>query len=232
MRTRGWLSLCCIVLSSARVAGDGAPLVLPAPEIHPGKPLMQTLKERRSSRELTPGPITLQMLGNLLWAAFGINRPDTAGRTAPSAMNSQEIELYVALTNGVYVYEPREHRLAAVAQGDLRGSISSQAFVKNAALLLVYVARLDRLEKAKPESRRFYAAIDAGCIIQNVYLFCASENLGTVVFGLERKTPATLLGLEPGQEIILAQAVGALPQPQNSGARSRDREAPAPSPGR
>ncbi len=232
MRTIGWLSLCCLALSSAGFAGDGAPLVLPAPEIHSGKPLMQALKERRTSRELTPGPVSLQELGNLLWAAFGINRPDTGGRTAPSAMNSQEIELYVALTNGVYLYQPREHQLAPVVQGDLRGSISSQAFVKNAALVLVYVARLDRLAKARPESRPFYAAIDAGCIIQNVYLFCASENLGTVVFDLERKTPATLLGLGADQEIILAQAVGGLPQAQNSGARSRDPETPAPSPGR
>lgn len=181
---------------------------LPAPRTGIGKPLMQALRERRTTREFTNAPISDQVLSDLLWAGFGINRPENDHRTAPSAMNSQEVDIYVARRDGLFMYEAKSHRLNRLLRGDFREKVSGQPFMKEAAVALIYVADLPRLTKAKPESRSFYAAIDAGCIVQNVYLFCASENLGTVVFDLDRKVLGEAIQLKPNQQIILAQAVG------------------------
>ena len=169
---------------------------------------MQALELRRTTREFSAGKIPPQVLANLLWAAFGINRPATQHRTAPSAMNSQEVQLYVALPDAVYAYEPTNHQLRPLLAGDFRGKTGSQPFQKDAAVVLIYVANLPLLAKSKPESRPFYAGIDTGCIVQNVYLFCASEGLGTVVYDLNRPPLADALKLKPEQQIILAQAVG------------------------
>jgi nitroreductase len=123
-------------------------------------------------------------------------------------MNSQEIEIYVARPEGSYVYEAQSHRLRPVAGGDIRSKTGGQDFVKVAPLAVIFVADLSRLEKAKPEDRERYAAIDAGYVSQNIYLFCASEGLATVVHELDRKALTELLELKPDQRIILAQSVG------------------------
>jgi len=182
-------------------------ILLPKPQTDGGRPLMQVLRDRKTLREFRTNSLPMQVLADLLWAGFGTNRVD-GHRTAPSAMNSQEIEIYVALPQGAYVYEANGHRLRPVATGDIRPKTGGQDFVKTAPVALVFVADLTRLEKAKPEDRERYAAIDAGYISQNIYLFCASEGLATVVHELDRKELPELLKLRPDQRIILAQSVG------------------------
>jgi len=193
---------------AAPQAGEPKPIPLPAPQTDGGKPLMQALKQRRTIRELKPDKLPAQVLANLLWAGFGINRPESGHRTAPSAMNSQEVDLYVALPEGLYVYEAKPHHLKPVLDKDLRAKTSRQPFATNAPVVLIFVADLPRLTKAKPEKREFYAAVDAGCISQNIYLYCASEGLATVVYDLDRAPLAAAMNLRPEQKIILAQAVG------------------------
>lgn len=190
------------------LAAAPPPLDLPRPQTDGGRPLMQVLRDRKSTREFSARPIEPQLLSNLLWAGCGVNRPASGHRTAPSAMNAQEIALYVATADGVYRYEAAAHRLEPVVEGDLRSLTGGQAWVRETPLALVFVADLARLAKAKPEDKEFYAAIDAGFIVQNLYLFCASEGLATVVHDLDRAPLAQALKLRPGQKIIITQSVG------------------------
>lgn len=185
------------------------PLILPAPQTEGGKPLMQVLKDRHSTREFSSRSLPPQVLANLLWAAFGINRPDTGKRTAPSAMNWQEIDIYVATAEGLYVYDAKGNRLDPVLREDVRSSTGLQPFVKDAPLNLVYVADWAKTGKGSAEERNFYSGADAGFIAQNVYLFCASEGLAVVVRGsVDRPALAKLMKLRPDQRILLAQTVG------------------------
>lgn len=175
---------------------------------------MEALSHRKTTREFNPGgALSPQSLSDLLWAAFGINRPENDHRTAPSAMNSQEIDLYVALPSGLFLYSAKSNRLDSVRAGDLRSKTSGQAWIKDVPVVLIYVADLPRLAKAKPETRSFYAAFDAGCICQNVYLYCASAGLASVVYDLNRAPLAEAMGLRESQQIIFAQAVGEPSQP-------------------
>lgn len=200
------------VISAALGAGAESPdssLALPPPRRDGGMPLMQALRERQSKRDFTAQPLAPQALSDLLWAAFGINRPDNDHRTAPSGMNAQEMDLYVALAEGVYVYDAKAHRLNRVSAEDVRAKTGGQDFVKVAPLALVYVADFARMVKAKPEVKEPYAWNGAGYISQNVYLYCASAGLATVVHELgDRRPLAEALKLRPDQRIILAQAVG------------------------
>ena len=190
-------------------AGELKSLSLPPPRTDGGKPLMQVLRERQSQREMSPRAIEPQVLSDLLWAAFGINRPATDHRTAPSAMNSQELDLYVALAHGVFVYNAKAHRLDPVAAGDVRAKTGGGDFVKVAPVALIFVADLARMVKAKPEVKEPYAWVDTGYVSQNVYLFCASAGLATVVHELGNRQPlGAALQLRPDQRIILAQSVG------------------------
>lgn len=185
---------------------------LPKPQQDGGKPLMEALLQRRTTREIDSKPLSPQELSNLLWAGFGINRPENDHRTAPSAMNSQEIELYLLLPEGVYVYGAKVNELKPLMKGDFRTKTGGQDFVKSSPVVLLYVADLPKLEKAKPETRPFYAGFDAGCVCQNVYLYCASAGLATVVYDLNRPPVAAALKLRDDQQIIMAQAVG-VPKP-------------------
>lgn len=185
-----------------------ADISLPAPQTEGGKPLMQALKLRKSTREFSPEKLSAQQLSNLLWAAFGINRPD-GRRTAPSAMNWQEIDLYVTTSDAVYVYEPKAHKLKEVLAGDQRGLAGTQGFVKDAALNIVYVADSAKTGRANPDDQNLYTGADAGFIAQNVYLFCASEGLATVARGsIDRAAFSKALKLRPEQRVVLAQTVG------------------------
>lgn len=169
---------------------------------------MQALKERRSAREFSAAKLPAQMLSNLLWAAWGVNRPD-GRRTAPSASNRQEVDVYVALAEGLYLYDAREHRLRQVLGEDLRARTGKQPFVGQAPLELVYVADAAKAGRARAEDQIFYSAINTGYISQNVYLFCASEGLATVVRGLvDRDALAKAMKLRPEQRVVVAQSVG------------------------
>lgn len=206
---RSLVLLCWLWAPAAGVRGaDPAATVLPAPDRAGGKPLQRTLLERRTTREFRSDPLPLQVLSDLLWAAAGVNREDTGGRTVPSAMNSQEIDVYVATADALYLYEARPHQLKLVLAQDVRALTSGQEFATSAPVTLVFVADLARLVKAKPEQRAFYAGLDTGFVSQNVYLYCASAGLGTVVHDLDRDPLAKAMNLRSDQRIMLAQAVG------------------------
>ncbi len=182
---------------------------LPAPQKTGGKPLMQALAERQSAREFTGQKLQPQALSNLLWAAWGINRPD-GRRTAPSARNWQDIDIYVTLPEGLYLYDAKAHALTLVLAEDLRSATGSQPFPAQAALNLVYVSDGAKIPAATAEAdRAMYAGAHTGFISQNVYLFCASEGLGTVVRALvDRPELAKRMHLRADQRITLVQTVG------------------------
>ena len=201
-------ALAAVLLAIATVAAQPADIVLPPPQTEGGKPLMQALKERRTTRSFAEQALPPQVLSNLLWAAWGINRPD-GHRTAPSARNWQEIDVYVALADGLYVYDARAHGLKRVVARDVRAQIGVQPHSREAPLTLVYVADEQKMGNADEESRRTYAAADAAFIAQNVYLYCASEGLASVVFAMvDRPAFTQAAGLKPQQRIALAQSVG------------------------
>ncbi len=181
---------------------------LPQPQMEGGKPLMQALKERKSAREFSQEKLSRQMLSNLLWAAYGINRP-SGQRTAPSANNKQEIDIYVASADGLYLYDAKANQLKPVLSEDIRGLTGSQPFVKEAALNLIYVADLAKAGRTDPAAIELYSGANTGFISQNVYLFCASEGLATVVrASVDKASLARTMKLRPDQKIVLAQSVG------------------------
>jgi nitroreductase len=201
-------ALAAALLAIATVAAQPADIVLPPPQTEGGKPLMQALKERRTTRSFAEQPLPPQLLSNLLWAAWGINRPD-GHRTAPSARNWQEIDVYVATAEGLYVYDAKAHGLKRVVARDVRAQIGVQPHSREAPVTLVYVADEQKMGNADEESRRTYAAADAAFIAQNVYLYCASEGLASVVFAMiDRPAFTQAAGLRPQQRIALAQSVG------------------------
>lgn len=172
-----------------------------------GMPLFEALNNRQSIRSFSPRELDQQDLSNLLWAAFGVNRED-GRRTAPSARNRQEFDIYLIMAGGWYMYEPESHALLKLGNDDLREHAGSQDYVHTAPLNLIFVADHERMTGAE-EEREFYSAADVGFISQNVYLFCASEGLATVVRGLlDRDRLHQLLRLKPSQHVIFGQTVG------------------------
>lgn len=168
-----------------------------------GIPLMDALNNRHSSRSFSKAELPEQVLSNLLWAAWGYNRDDLKKRTAPSSMNKQEISLYCALEKGLYLYNPKANTLELVKSIDLRSLTGSQGFVNSAPLNIIYVADT----KTQSSSNSSYANV--GFISQNVYLFCASEGLGTVVRGwFNHDKLHNAMELKKHQSIILCQTVG------------------------
>ncbi len=198
-----------VIMSNAIPAQGGGAIALPPPQTTGTVPLMQALRTRRSTREFSPRPLPRELLSTLLWSAFGVNRPDTGGRTAPSAHNWQEIDVFVALADGTFRYDARSHALQRVVGDDLRAATGMQDFVGTAPLNLVYVADTAKMIDASPEDRTFYASANAGFVAQNVYLFCAAAELACVVRGLvDRSRLAPALKLRVDQRIVLAQTVG------------------------
>ncbi len=200
-----------VVLGAAAVSAgqELSAIKLPAPQTDGGKPLMQALKVRQSAREFGPEKLAPQVLSNLLWAAWGINRPD-GHRTAPSASNRQEIDVYVTLPEGAFVYDAKAHALNPVAVGDLRAATGTQPFPATAALNLVFVADTSKVSRpATDPQQAMNLGADAGYISANAYLFCASEGLATVVrASVDRPALAKALKLKDTQVIVLAQSVG------------------------
>jgi nitroreductase len=177
--------------------GEGAPTIdLPPPSKEGGAPLMNALSERRSAREFSPRELPLQTLSDLLWAAYGVNRPD-GGRTAPSALNAQEIDLYVALPSGAYLYDSGANMLQLVAGSDLRAVTGYQDFVDEAPLDLVFVADHSRMSFVPAGQRESYAYVAPGAISQYVYLFCASSGLATVIRMDQSRGDRRRAGAEP-----------------------------------
>ncbi|MFO1435191.1 MAG: SagB/ThcOx family dehydrogenase [Gammaproteobacteria bacterium] len=172
-----------------------------------GMPLMEALSRRHSAREFAKAPLPGSVLSNLLWAAYGVNRPD-GGRTAPSALNAQEVDVFVALPEGAYRYDATAHELQLIAASDLRRVTGYQDFVDEAPLDLVYVADFTRMRLVSAENREMYAYTCAGAIAQNVYLFAAGNGLSTVIRAwIDRSAIADALGLSPDQQVLLSQTV-------------------------
>ena len=197
-----------VLLASAAWAETPATIPLPKPNSTGGMPLMQALNARQSGREFSTGKLSPQALSNLLWAAYGVNRPD-GRRTAPSANNRQTIDVYVALAEGVYLYNAKGHRLDLVVPGDLRAATGLQPFVAQAPLNLVYVADYAKMAEMPDLTKTLYSAAETGSIGQNVYLYCASEGFSTVIRAMvDRDALAKALHLRPEQKIMLSQTVG------------------------
>jgi SagB-type dehydrogenase family enzyme len=174
-----------------------------------GNSFLQLLSKRSSSREYSPEPLPVNILSGLLWAAFGINRPESGRRTAPSASNRQEIDIYVAAANGLYLYDAKANALKPILEDDIRALTGRQAFVKEAPINLVYVSDYAKFEKGTEEDKLIYSAADTGFVSENVYLYCAFEGLATVVrVGFDKPTLGKAMKLRPEQRIILAQSVG------------------------
>ena len=179
---------------------------LPQPQKEGGKTLMEALAARKTNRSFSPRQIPMRQLGDLLWAATGVNRED--GRlTAPTARNAQQIDTYVYTTTNVYLYIPKDHILKMVAEGDHRSEVGRQPFAAEAPVILVYVANYDKMQGFDEESKAFYGATDCGNIGQNVYLYCAANGLSTVELGsIQREKIKELLGFNGRAQ--LAQPVG------------------------
>jgi nitroreductase len=198
-----------VFLSTSVFAQELKSIKLPSPETKGGNPLMDVLMERKSSRTFSTKKLSQKMLSNLLWAANGINRPDSGKRTAPSAHNWQETDIYLATADGLYIYDPKAHAINLVLSKDIRSATGVQNFVGGAPINLVYVADLSKMGDASPEDKTLYSAANTGFISQNVYLFCASEGLSTVVRAwIDREKLRGVMKLKPSQKIILAQTIG------------------------
>ncbi|MGW8321312.1 MAG: nitroreductase family protein [Thermodesulfobacteriota bacterium] len=203
------LAVCLCPPSALFPAEEAQVRTLPDPRWDGGRTLMQALKDRRSTREFAPQSLPDQVLSELLWAAYGVNRSDTGDRTAPSAHNRQEIDVYVTLRSGLYRYETATHSLRLVKAEDLPGLTGRQKFPATAPMNLVYVADFLRTLGVPPEAAIQAASVSAGAIVQNVYLYCASEGLGAVVRGwIDRPVLAKAMGLREDQYMVIAQTVG------------------------
>jgi len=196
-------------LNNLAVAQELKPIPLLDPNLDGGKLLVQALKERKSQRAFSEKEIPLDVLSNLLWAAFGINRPESGKRTAPSAHNAQEISIYVAKKEGLFLYNASDHLLEPIRNKDIRGLVGKQSFTQGAPVNLIYVFDQNKLKSHDNLGRIFYSAADTGFISQNVYLFCASEGLATVVLGwIDKPALSKAMGLSDHQIVILTQPVG------------------------
>jgi SagB-type dehydrogenase family enzyme len=185
------------------------PIHLPPPETSGGVPLMQALNNRMSTKEFTNQAISLDQTSNLLWAAFGINRPDSGKRTVATAVNCQDIEVYVVLEKAAYVYQAEEHRLIPVVNRDVRSLAATQGYAKVAPINLLYVSDYSKMADRFKDKKPVYSAFHAGSISQNVYLYCASAGLGAVVRdSVDRASLKDVLNLSENQVIVMAQSVG------------------------
>jgi nitroreductase len=208
-----WLWIAGLMIGTTlSAAQENHAMKLPQPQLETGMPLMQALHARKSTREFSAEKLPPQMLSNLLWAAFGMNRPETGGRTAPSTRNWQDIDIYIATADGLYLFDAKIHALNLIQAKDIRALTGTQDFVGNAPVNLIYVSDFTRMEAdTDQEDRKIAAAIDAGFIGQNVYLYCASEGLATVVRGsIDQEALAKAMKLKSTQWIVAAQSVGYL----------------------
>lgn len=174
------LLLLCLFISVATFAADKV-IRLPKPNLNRNSEVMEAFANRHSTREYAAKALTLTDLSDLLWAANGINRPEKGKRTAPSAMNKQDVDVYVVLPEATYLYDAKAHQLNLVAEGDHRGAVAGgQAFVKSAPVSLLLVSDLSRLGDAKNTHTQLMGAVDAGTVSQNISIFCSAAKLATV----------------------------------------------------
>jgi len=196
------------------------PITLVKPQKDGGKSVLAALQERKTTRNISEKKLPTQMLSNLLWAAFGVNREKASfgkpGRTAASASNSQEIDLYVALPEGVYLYEAVSHRLKPVVAGDFRRR-SGRRSAAGAPVNIFYVVDRTRYDEGpgqpdrnigNPEVQKSYYYVATGLIAANVYLFAASQGLAAHFHNCDKQNTAREFKLRPEQSVLFAQTVG------------------------
>ncbi|MGA3159158.1 MAG: nitroreductase family protein [Steroidobacteraceae bacterium] len=198
------------------------PLPLPASQCRTS--VFAALEQRQTIREISATPLPLPLISTLLWAADGVNRKTgpfgAPGRTAASASNSQEIDIYVALPEAAYLYEARSHTLILVAAEDLRGATltpGQRGVAAHAPVQLIYAADVHRLTHTvgfqepglhDPEVQKSYYYLDTGLIAGNVYLFAAAEGLAAWFHNCDRGRLAHQLRLSATQHVLFAQSVG------------------------
>lgn len=205
-----FLSLVAACMLSGAYAQTLSPIQLKAPEKKAGLSVMETLANRHSTREFSNKKLTLQKLSNLLWAANGINRSEKGMRTAPSAMNAQEVDVYVCMEEGAFLYDAKSNQLQPVIQEDLRGLVGGkQTFVKNAPVVLLMVSDLSKLPGGNSEQTKLMAAIDAGIVSQNISLACSGLGLITVPrASMDKEALAQKLKLKSTQLLLMNNPVG------------------------
>lgn len=202
------LYLGLILCHTGAFAQDIAVIKLPEPQLEKGKPLMQALKNRQSVRTFSERDIPLQEMANLLWAANGINRKDVNRRTVPTSQNKQEIEIYLSNRDGLFLYDAQQHALVTIHNRDIRALTGMQPYVATAPANIVIVANLSKMGNDR-QSNLQTAHIDAGFVSQNIYLYCASENMATVVRGsVDHEKLSAEMGLSTEYYIVVAQSVG------------------------
>lgn len=202
-------SLICFCFVFIAQAQELKTLTLPEPQTGTGMPVMEALRLRQTSRNFDTKPLPFQELSNILWAANGINRPETGKRTAPSAQNWQEVEIYVFLQEGTYRYNATDHNLIPVVAKDLRAKTGTQAFVANAPVSLVYISDQSKMLNVSNEQKLILGGADVAFCAQNVYLYGASAGLAVGVrASIDVETLSTELQLPATSKIILAQSIG------------------------
>jgi SagB-type dehydrogenase family enzyme len=196
-----------IMVTSLSLASQN--IALPEPQKTGGKPLMEALAERKSTREFSERELDLQTISSLLWAAYGYNRPEEKKRTAPTSRNRQEMEVYVTLASGVYLYDAEKNELTQVHKRDIRANTGLQDFVSSAPLNLVYVANQEKVDVPHDERQLKASHTNSGFIAQNVYLYCASAGLVSVVRAwFDHDELHKAMGFDENMKIILCQTVG------------------------
>lgn len=172
--------------------------------------VMKALTDRHSTREYADRSLSMQDLSDLLWAANGINRKDSGKRTAPSAMNKQDVDVYVILPEGTYLYDATQNQLTLVAEGDYRSAAAAkQDFVKTAPVVLLLVCDVSRSGDISKVRHQLTSAMDAGIVSQNISIFCASAGLATVPRGwMDTAQLKQALKLTDGQMPALNHPVG------------------------
>jgi len=203
--------LCTLFAVNSLQAGEvKKEIKLNAPDKTRGTVFMKTIQERQSSREFSAKELSLQDLSDLLWTANGINRPESGKRTAPSALNKQEIDIYVLFPSGAYRYDAGTHTLKLVTTGDHRAAVAGQQdFVLQAPVSLVLVADLSRFDMENSEQLRLMAAVDAGIVSQNINLFCAATGLATVPrASMDKEQLKRVLQLKDTQLPLMNNPVG------------------------
>lgn len=207
----------CILFAPAVSGAAAGEIALPEPQMREGMPVMQALAERKTSRSFAGSGISEAQLSHILWAANGINRPESGGRTNPAAMGVHSVDVYAVTAEGIYIYQPQAHSLHLVSEGDFRmATTTGQGFVGDAPLTLVYASDSSAWQNARRvpsgEQQTLYDGMAAGAMTQSVALVAAAEGLGTCVrASIDRDAFAAAAGLQEGQTILLAQTIGVLP---------------------
>ncbi len=209
---KGILVIMCLMLMFPGYAASQTlqAISLPKPALSNDKPLMQAMAERKSSREFADSALSLQDLANVLWCANGVNRPENGHRTAPSAMNRQDIDVYAVLKEGIYLYDAAKHELTPVEAGDFRKDAGTQDYVGTAPLNIMLVSDLAKFDFARESGDKLLmAALDAGHCSQNVYLYCAAANLACVTrASVDKVKLGGIMKLRAEQTILLGLTVG------------------------